>query len=252
MLTIGEIYEALDEWAPFSSQEGFDNSGLLVGGLDQPVSRCLLALDLTSAVCQETLERDAQLVITHHPVIFDPLKRLMPESVVYQAAQAGIGVISAHTNLDKAPGGVSDTLADVLGLTHAEDLNGGEGFVKIGMLPGVDSGEKLAERVKERLGLSFLRLLDSGTPLRRVAICSGAGGSYLEEVISAGADAYVTGDIKHNHAIDAANAGLTLIDAGHYETEAIILDAVGEYLQERFPAAAFFRAKADRPLFHMA
>lgn len=249
MITAGKIYAALDEWAPFDTQEDFDNSGLLIGGMDQPVSFCLLALDLTPEVCEEAKKRGAQMVITHHPVIFHPLKSLSPDDVAYQAVQAGLTVLSAHTNLDRAPGGVSDTLADLLGLSSADDLDGGDGFVKIGLLPQAVSGEELAGLVRERLGLSGLRLLDAGSPIRSVALCSGSGGSFLKEVLASEADAYITGDLKHDQAVEAAAAGLTLIDAGHYETESIILEPLREYLAERFPKVEFRRAMADRPLF---
>ncbi|MGI5892958.1 MAG: Nif3-like dinuclear metal center hexameric protein [Candidatus Merdivicinus sp.] len=249
MTSIGEIYEALDDWAPFETQEEFDNSGLLVGSADSAVQFALLALDLTSEVCAEAAKRGVQLVITHHPLIFDPLRRIPSQSVVYQLIQAGISVISVHTNLDKAPGGVSDTLADTLGLVEAEDVEGGDGCVKIGEFSRLFTGEMLARRVKERLELPLLRLYDAGNTIRRVALCSGAGGSFLPQVIQAGADAYITGDVKHNQVVDAANAGITLIDAGHYETESIILEPMRQFLQERFPTVEFRRAMSDRALF---
>lgn len=249
MITVGEIYEALADWAPFETQEGFDNSGLLIGGAEQPVEFALLALDLTREVCEEAVRRRAQLVLTHHPLIFDPLRQVGSDSIPYRLIQAGIAVISAHTNLDKAPGGVSDTLADTLGLAEVEDVPGGDGCVKIGEFSRIFTGELLARRVKERLELPMLRLHDAGRPIRRVALCAGSGGSFLPQVLAAGADAYITGDVKHNQAVDAANAGLTLIDAGHYETEAIILEPARQFLQERFPAVEFRRAMGDRALF---
>ena len=115
--------------------------------------------------------------------------------------------------------------------------------------PGHVHLRELARRVKERLELPMLRLHDAGRPIRRVALCAGSGGSFLPQVLAAGADAYITGDVKHNQAVDAANAGLTLIDAGHYETEAIILEPARQFLQERFPAVEFRRAMGDRALF---
>ena len=249
MTTAEEIYAALDEWAPFDTQEGFDNSGLLIGSMEQPVERCLLALDLTPEVCAEAVRCGAQMAVTHHPVIFTPLKSLRPDSAVYRAVQAGLAVLCAHTNLDKAPGGVSDTLADLLGLSRADDLEGGDDFVKLGDLPRPVTGGELAALVKERLGLSHLRIHDAGRPIRTIALCSGSGGSYLELAAEAGADAFVTGDVKHDRAVEAAALGITLIDAGHYETEAIILEPMREYLQERFPRVEFRRAESDRPPF---
>ena len=249
MSTVGEIYRVLDQWASFSTAESFDNSGLLIGGMEQPVSFCLLALDLTQAVCEEAAERGAQLVITHHPVIFDPLRRVDAESVVYNAVQAWIAVISTHTCMDKAHGGVSDVLAERLGLIQVEDVPGGEGFVKIGEPEELVNGLDLARSVKEKLGLGALRVYDAGFLVRKAAVCSGSGGSFLKEVIAAGADAYITGDIKHDVVVSAANAGLTLIDAGHYETEEIILEPIAKYLEKRFPEVQFERAKTDEPLF---
>lgn len=251
MNTVGEISRALNEWAPFDTAEDFDNCGLLIGGEEQPVSFCLLALDLTQAVCEEAAERGAQLVVTHHPVIFHPLRRVETGSVVYNAVQAGLAVISAHTCLDRAKDGVSEVLAKRLGLSNLEDLPSCGGFVKIGEPERLMNGLELGRLVKERLSLESVRVYDAGYVVRKVAVCSGSGGSFLNEVLASEAEAFITGDVKHDVAVAAANGGLTLVDAGHYETEELILEPVRQYLAERFPGVRFERAKNDEPLFQV-
>lgn len=249
MSTIGEIRAAIDQWAPSETAESYDNVGLLIGDDFLEVTRCLVTLDVTQAVCDEAAGWGAELVFSHHPVIFDPLKRISSRSTVYQLIQAGISVLSAHTNLDKVKNGVNDTLIQRLGVKSAVPVGDTDDCLLMGTLDNMMTANELAEMVKEKLKIPALRLYDAGFPIETVAVCCGAGGSFLMDAVNAGADAMITGDVKHNTVVDAADYGLTLIDAGHFETEHLIVEKLIEYLTPLFPDVEFARAKSCKPLF---
>ncbi len=249
MSTIGEIKAALDEWAPPQTAESYDNVGILIGDPFLEVNRCLVTLDVTQAVCDEAAGWGAELILSHHPVIFDPIKRISTQSTVYQLIQAGISVLSAHTNLDKAQNGVNDILLQRLGVKSAVPVGDTDDCLKIGALETMMTACELAEMVKEKLSTPAVRLYDAGFPIETVAVCCGAGGSFLMDAVHAGADAMITGDVKHNIVVDAADYGLTLIDAGHFETEHLVLEPVIRRLAPLFPDVCFLRAQSCRPLF---
>lgn len=249
MSIIGEIRAALDKWAPPETAESYDNVGTLIGDDFLEVTRCLVTLDVTQAVCDEAAGWGAELILSHHPVIFDPLKSISSRSTVYQLIQVGISVLSAHTNLDKAPNGVNDTLTDRLGVKSVVPVGGTDGCLLMGDLENMMTASELAKMVKEKLNIPALRLYDAGFPIETVAVCCGSGGSFLMDAVNAGADVLITGDVKHNIVVDAANYGLTLIDAGHFETEQLIVEKLIEYLTPLFPEVEFARAQSCKPLF---
>lgn len=354
MNKVGEFYDAINAFAPFSSAEKWDNVGLLIGGRSLPVTRALLALDLTGAVLEEAKRLRAELVITHHPVIFSPLKALDSAGIAYRAVTAGISVISAHTNLDVAGGGVNDALAARIGLqnvrpfaqaaqapyhmvsvyipvasvqevyeTMAAAGAGQEGnyshcgfFVRgegrflpleganpaIGEVGAVESVEEVllemlcaprnlsavveamkrahpyeqpsyniienhalhetrsfgrvgelanplapsdfAAKVRERLGAAGLRFADGGAPVCTVAVLGGSGGDFLEQAKAAGAQAFVTGEIKHDRILAAAELGLTLVEAGHFATENVVMEPLRQELSRRMPGAVITLAQS--------
>ncbi len=248
MKTVSDIWQALDAAAPFSSCESFDNVGLLIGDGGQPVENCLITLDITHEAIREAQEKNCQLILTHHPVIFHPLKRIPFDSVQGELVAARIAVISAHTNMDKAPGGVNRTLAEKIGLRDFAPLPD-DGCVGVGWLPAPMDGETLASHLAQALALQGLRLYDSGKPLQKVVLCCGGGGSYVHTAIELGADALISGDFKHDQVVDAANAGLSCIDCGHFETERHFLDLCQQLLSAQFPDVRFLPAQSCRPLF---
>jgi len=244
--TIGDIKNAMNKWAPFDTAEGFDNVGVLIGDDFMEVTKCMVCLDVTQGVCDEAAGMDAELIISHHPVIFEPVKNISSKSVVYQLISERISVLSAHTNLDKAQNGVNETLIEALNFNNKTLIEGTDCFKC-----DVDfaSGEELAKCVKEKLSLESVRLYDAGFPVETVAVCCGSGGSFLPFARESGADALITGDVKHNIVVEAENYGITVIDAGHYETEHLIVDKIIEYLAPIFPDVEFIKAESCKPLF---
>lgn len=237
-MIVYDIYDFLDEKYDFSSALEYDNVGLLVGDGREKVTGVLVTLDCTDEAISEAVKQGANLIVTHHPVIFDPLKTVTEQSLIYRLIRNGISVISAHTNLDQADGGVNDALAEAIGLSDIEKIADSEGFFyRIGELSEPMTSEELAKTVSEKLALP-VKYVGSSTFIKRVAVCSGSGGSMFGEVINTGVDAYVTADIKHNVFMDAHASGLTLIDAGHFNSEDIIVEPLSNELRAAFPDLA--------------
>lgn len=229
-MTALEVYRYLDKIAPFASALGFDNPGLLVGDPAAVADTVLLTLDCTHPAVCRAREIGAKVIVTHHPVIFEPLKAVTARTVVYELAQSGITVISAHTNLDFAAGGVCDTLCAAVGLSEVTVANDGLHIGNTGPVPVEEFAAHVAMVLHCRP-----RYTAGNRPVRVVAVCSGSGGSYLEAASELGCDTLLTGDVKYSAFISAANLGMNLIDAGHFETEQIILPRLQSQLSEAFP-----------------
>ena len=360
--SIQSIADALEAWAPPGSAQSYDNVGLQVGDAQRPVERALLALDLTPQVVDEAESIGASLIVTHHPLLFKPMSSLTADSftssLALRLAEAGIALYSSHTNLDAAPGGVSFALAEHLGLTDVDFLDGfadtlyklatfvphddvdavrsamadagagrigdyeacafatnGTGFFRpgdatnphigeaggslesvdeaklevevarwdlgavLGALQSAHPYEEVAYDVypvkqkNSRAGLGAIGRLDTPVPLRdflqrvatrldagslryvgdpeaiveRVAVCGGAGSDFIGTARGAGADAYVTADVKYHEFFGAldhdGSPGMALIDPGHYETEALTEALLQDWLSERFPHVDFRRTE---------
>ena len=213
MPAIAEIVKCVEKIAPPALAEGWDNTGLLVdAGRDG--SHILVTLDITPAVVAEAAAQGCELVVAHHPVIFAPLKQITACDVPALLLQNGISALCAHTNWDAAPGGVSDALAALMGLCETEVL----GFGRIGRLPAALSAADFSALCAEKLHTP-VRLADAGRPVQRVALAGGSGADLLPLAVEAGADCLLTGDAGHHAALDALQAGLSLVAAGHYATE---------------------------------
>ncbi|SDB38858.1 dinuclear metal center protein, YbgI/SA1388 family [Ruminococcaceae bacterium FB2012] len=247
MVTVKDIYDRIDALAPFRNQESYDNSGLNIGSRDAEVSKALIALDATADVVSDAEKLGVQLVITHHPVIFDPIKQIDLRSVQGRLARSGISLIAAHTSFDSAV--MNDLLCEKLGLTPEKPLaveNGvpiGYFCTGVGLAPG-----ELAKKVGQALGNTCVRFNDMGGVINRVAVCSGSGGSFLQEALAGKADCLITGDVKHNVFVDAFNAGITVIDAGHYHTEVIFCEYMQKKLSEEFRGVSFMTAPSERDI----
>ena len=249
-MKISELISAMDGWAPFSSAREFDNCGLLVGDKDAETDLVLLALDLTDEVLSEAEKLGAGCVLTHHPLIFRAVKRFTADTLPFRAARLGISVVGCHTNLDVAAGGVNDTLISALGLGKLGDVSETDGCCAMCACPEELADPKaLAQRVREATGLPCVRLANGKKPVSRVAVCCGGGASFIDAAISDGADAMITGDIKYSAAVDAVRSGFTLIDAGHYETERLVLPVMAKRLSEQFADCRFEIAKTCRSAF---
>ena len=262
MATVKEIYEFINSVAPFDIQEGFDNAGFLVGRRDRAVRKILVALDITGEVAEEAARLGAELIVAHHPVIFNPVKSVTDETltgrVLLALAEQKIAAICAHTNLDAARGGVNDCLAEALELTDVSQLcqEGVDaqgrpyGIGRVGTVrrPGL-SAREYAAFVKEKLGSSDVRFVDGGKPVQRVAVGGGACGSMLEDVIAQGCDTFVTSDLKYNQFLDAKALGLNLLDAGHFPTENVVCGPMVQWLSEAFPKVEVRLSEVHREVY---
>ena len=240
-VTIGQVLELLNEMAPPELAEGYDNVGLLAGHPDWPVERILVALDLTEGAVEEAKAIGAQLIVTHHPILFRGRKNLREDdaegAAVCSMIRAGIGLIAAHTNFDNAPCGVNDALAEALGLCDVQPLGQG---MRLGTLCGGYTSGTIGPMIEGKLGgraRVYAQAPDS--PIERVAVCGGAGGDFFEMAAQAGAQAFVTGEVKHHEALAAVAGGLCLIEAGHYETEHIAIKLLADGLQKRINAVQY-------------
>ncbi|HJB25929.1 MAG TPA: Nif3-like dinuclear metal center hexameric protein [Firmicutes bacterium] len=248
MPLVKDFYQALDSLAPFETAESYDNAGLLVGDFQSQVHTCAVALDLTEDTIRYAQKEGADLMVSHHPIIFHPIKHVRAGSAVYRLARSGMHAICAHTNLDLAWGGTNDVLCEMLELTGTTQLTGeqGEEFCgRIGKLPRPMQPEEFAAYVSEKLGGTIVRYSNGGKEIRTVGLCTGHGASFAWEAFRRGADAFVTAEVKHDQMIDARAMGLTLVDAGHLETEDPVVDKLLSYLQEKFPSVHFVRVPRE-------
>ena len=209
----------------------------MAGSRSKPLHRVLLALDVTLDVVQEAVSVGADCIFSHHPPIYNPIRTLSDRDPVYQAIRHDIALIAAHTNLDVAPGGVNETYLTAIGLRKLELLPGADGCAALAECPAELSAlPALAARVKACTGLPSVKRVDTGA-------------SFFDCAVQSGADVYISGDFRHNHAVDALRAGISLIDAGHYETERLVLAPLAARLAECLPAVTFAVAASDRPIF---
>ena len=246
MTTVGDILKYIEALAPRSMKMDWDNVGLLCGSKATPVTKVLVALDPFEGVCREAAQWGAQLIVTHHPVIFQAPKAITDETSVgrsiLQLCAHGISAINAHTNLDCAPGGVNDVLAKKLALVNVQvvdpngtDENGNEwGLLRMGEVPEQPL-DAFLNRVKTLLGCEGLRYVDGGKSVRKVAVGGGSCAGEMLDALRAGCDTFVTADVKYNQFWDARDLGINLIDAGHFATENPVVSVLAEKIAGAFP-----------------
>ena len=246
MTTVGDILSYLETLAPRSMKMDWDNVGLLCGGKSRPVTKVLVALDPFEGVCEEAAQWGAELILTHHPLMFSPLKSVTDEPSIGRAVQLlcanSISAINAHTNLDCAPGGVNDCLARTLGLSDVQviapsgvdELGRPWGLLRQGTVEAQPLSDFLP-KVKSALNCEGLRYVNGGKPVHRVAVGGGACASELLDAVNAGCDTFVTADVKYNQFWDAKDLGLNLIDAGHFPTENPVTALLAEKIAAQFP-----------------
>lgn len=245
---IKDLLECLDAWAPFSTQESYDNAGLLLGDEGLLVEKALVCFDLTPEMVMEAVKAEAQVIITHHPPIFHGIKKIDPTSrfgtMLRLSMEHGIAWIALHTNLDNAWNGVNSFLREGLKLQDAEVLmpvagaplpRTGTGV--IGNLPKPVKPKALMDRLKKLTGAVCIRHSEMRHEVKRVALCGGSGGSFIEEARRRGADVYVTGDLKYHDFADAT-FDMGLMDIGHYESEHFAAALIGAYIRKNFPTFA--------------
>lgn len=253
MAAVKDVCKALDRWAPFATQLSFDNAGFLVGRGEQPVRKILVSLDITQPVAEEAEDWGAQLIVSHHPVIFHPVKAVTDRDVTGRVllalAENRISAVCAHTNLDAARGGVNDCLARALEIQGAVPYED-SGICRIGQAhqPGL-LVRTYAAFVKEALGAASVRFTDGGRPVECVAVGGGACGSMLREAVEAGCDTFVTADVKYDVFLEAKALGVNLLDAGHYATEQVVCPALVEFLQKEFPEVDIKLSEVHREVY---
>lgn len=250
MTRLSKIIEELEVLAPSELKCPWDNVGLLVGDESQRIERVFVCLDITGANVKAAVDFGADLVISHHPLIFDPMRSVTENditgSIVRTLIRNNISAFCMHTSFDIADGGMNDLLASKLGLENVRkftpdeciDQNGQvfDGIGRVGVLEQPMSLAQFIEHTKSALGCAALKY--TGNPseiVQTVALCSGSGGSEMYAAYHSGADVYVTADLKHDHGRIANEIGLNMIDAGHFETENIICGFLADFFYHRFP-----------------
>jgi len=246
MAKVKEIRDYFNREVPFYMAMGFDNVGLLAGYCNADVTRVLTALDITDAVIEEAASCGAQLIVSHHPLIFDPIKRVTDDDAagrkLIRILTGGMSAICLHTNLDTAEGGVNDILMGALGgrVTGLLEKHGCHpdgrpyGVARIGELEKPMEFHAFLERTKQSLGTT-LRYVDGARPVKKLACCGGAGGDEIDQVIASGCDTYVTADLKYHQFLRAKEAELNLIDGDHFCTENLVVPHIRDLLVRGFP-----------------
>ena len=254
-MKIKEITDAIERFAPLALQEGYDNAGLVVGDPEREVGRALLAVDVTEEVLAEAEREGCDLVVTHHPIVFHPLKRLNEadyvQRCVARAVRRDIALYACHTNLDSAPNGMSWRLAEMLGVGNLRVLQpsetgDGAGFGVVGELPEAIDTVEFMRIIQRRLEVSVIRYSDIATSgVRRVAVCTGAGASLIGEARRAGADIYITADMKYNDFM-APDKALTVADIGHFESEYCAIQLIFDILSKNLCTFAVRKSERSR------
>ena len=236
--TVKDVFDFINTIAPFEKQCEWDNSGLIVGNPNQEVSKIGVVLDITPDAVEYAVKSKIDLIISHHPVIFRAIKTVIANDPVYTLARNGISAICAHTSLDIAKGGVNDALADALGFKNAAPLSdsGETEMIRICETEEM-SAESLAKLVAEKLS-TCVAVADSSKIIRKIALCGGAGGSFINDVAEADCDAFITGEAKHHEFLEAKSLGVTLISAGHFETENPVVAVLLNQIKNNFECEA--------------
>ena len=246
MTTVKNIYDYINSIAPYETQEEWDNSGHVIGDFRAEVKKCVIALDGTKAVCSFAKEIGADLVLTHHPIIFSGLKEIKKGSAVYTLVNSGISAICAHTNFDFANGGINDNLADILGLENKRHISE-DNLIVAGELDAPMSIDDFAEFVSDTLCVSGIRYTDTQKQIKTVALGGGACEEYMYEALEE-ADCFLTGDMKYHQMLEASENDLAVISAGHFETENAAFLMLKDKLEKIFTDVEFIIATRENPI----
>jgi dinuclear metal center YbgI/SA1388 family protein len=267
MIKANDIIQKIEELAPLTLSEQWDNSGLQIGSREKQVKNLMVSLDITPEIIEEAINSRIDMILTHHPLIFNPINKITSDNVtgriLLKLISNDISVYSSHTCLDIAPNGLNDLFASLIGLRqttileevekdikHVKNVDGGVGMGRIGVLEKETTLENLMNLIKKELNITDLRYTGSKKDVvKSVAICTGSGGSLIPACIEKKADVFITGDLKYHEALTAMFNGLNLIDAGHYETEIIMVRYITDYIKESFGALNVIMANENHPIF---
>lgn len=245
MTKISEIIDSIEQLAPLSLQEGYDNAGIQVStDPDAECSGVLVCLDITEPVIDEAIRRGCNMIVSHHPLIFNPLRHVtgatFQERCVIRSLQGGITLYSAHTNLDNAPEGVNLRICQVLGLENVEPL----GMGMIGTLPQSAGEREFVSKVAELFKVKCVQhSAFRDRTIQRVAVCGGAGSFLMSDAEQAGADCFITGEISYHRFFEAGRALLLAI--GHYQSEQFTKNLISDYVRSRFPGLKVDMTETD-------
>lgn len=232
-MKLEDFLQVMETVAPRELAWEQDNPGLLIGPARTEIKRVLLSLDATTVTAQEAVDYGADLLLTHHPLFWVPVRHILPDdpdtAAAYMLIRNGIGLFAAHTNLDAAAGGVNDQLAILLGLTDTAPLPP-DNLGRIGSVAPTTL-RAFAHLCGEKLHTRPTYCGHPDAPVSRVAVVGGSGASELRNALAAGADTLLTGELKHDQALCALHLGMNVVVAGHYETECIVLAPLAECLQ---------------------
>lgn len=259
-MLLKDILAVLDSIAPLRYAEAWDNVGLIAGDPGAEITRALLTIDCTEAVLSEAETMGAELLVAYHPPLFEAIKRVRHDSLIYRAIRGGIALYSPHTALDVAPGGTNDMLADALGLDAREPLRLSPtkdaahaeivGIGRFGSLKSPTELRALLGQIKKALHIDALLVAGPlERAVSRAAVCAGAGRSLLDDAIAKRAELFLTGEIPHHDALRAAKAGMTVVCALHSNSERAALGALRDRLRGELPGLEVAISSEDRDPF---
>ncbi len=250
MTTVEKIFEFTQSFAPIETAESWDNCGILAGDRNAPVTKVLLSLDITNDVVEEAAKTGVDLIISHHPVIFSPLKSLQNNTPVYNLIKNNISALCLHTNLDLTQDtGVNICLANALGIENYHFIE--NTFALIGNITEMNIKD-FVKLVKEKLDCTGLRFTDIKKTVKTVCVSSGAGGEFAVTAAANGADVFVTGEIKHHEILLANSLNLSIIDTGHFKSEDVVIMPLLKKLAKKFPNILFEKSQTftDRIIYY--
>lgn len=254
MIKLEKIIEAMEKMAPVDIKEDFDNVGLMVGDKTAMVTRVLFALDCTLEVIEEAKELKADLIITHHPLIFNRPKSITTDTLqgkkIIELIKNNINLYSSHTNLDSVECGLNQTIVEMLGFKSDEILekskkstNSNIGLGRIIRLDKEIDLKDLIDKVKSTLNISTLRVVDGNRKVKNIAVINGSGQSFIKKAVSEGADCIITGDTTYHFALDYKEMGVTIIDTGHFGSEWLVFLKTMETIKKQFKELKFIASK---------
>lgn len=251
MQKVLDVYNFLNEKYTIENQEPWDNSGLIVGDYQNEVRKIAVVLDINDETLRQSIEQKADLIVSHHPLIFKPVKKVTSESIEYKLIKNNISVISIHTCYDNAKDGVNDILCEKLGIENTTVVETSDVVCPIVRMGTVNetTGDELAKKVKEILS-GKVSLADAGNRIRNVAVCSGSGSDFIREMIENDVDAYITGEASYHDMLFAKDNGMSVISAGHYETEKPAMEVLKERIKERFNDIEILSVVENGPIIY--
>lgn len=256
-MTALEVSKIIEDFCPLNLQEDWDNSGFSIGDVDKKINKIFISLDCTPDVVREAIDAKADMIITHHPLIFKGVKSILSNKLhsqmIIDLIKSDIVVYSAHTNIDKVSKGVSGIIADKLKLTNREILKPTQdskyGLGIVGDLNSQLSGIELLEFLKKEFSIQYLRSSNPDSlTVKRIAVCGGGCSSFIEDAILAGAQAYITADLSYHNFL--TEKGFMVVDIGHYESEIAVVDLIESILRKKMTTFAILKSKNNNNPIH--